>query len=105
MFNMLLCDIRDIEGDRAAGTRSLPVLLGGGWTQAVLWLLIAAGAACALIHGWLILAWTTVVLLSPLAFAAQRRRTEAFYEWLAEGTLFLPALVELGKHLAHRLTA
>ncbi len=28
MFNMVLCDLRDIEGDRAAGTRSVPVLLG-----------------------------------------------------------------------------
>ena len=105
MFNMLLCDLRDIEGDRAAGTKSLPVLLGIKGTQGLLWLLIAAGAACALMHGWPILAWATVAVLSPLALAAQRRRNEAFYEWLAEGTLFLPALVELGKHLAHRLVA
>jgi hypothetical protein len=105
MFNMVLCDLRDIEGDRAAGTRSLPVLLGGRGTQGLLWLLIAAGALCAGMHGWPILAWATVISLGPLALAAQRRRNEAFYEWLAEGTLFLPALVELGKHLAHRLSA
>jgi 4-hydroxybenzoate polyprenyltransferase len=105
MFNMLLCDLRDIRGDQAAGTMSLPVLLGGRGTQGLLWLLIAAGAACALMHRWPILAWATVAALSPLALAAQRRRNEAFYEWLAEGTLFLPALVELGKHLAHRLVA
>ena len=105
MFNMVLCDLRDIDGDRAAGTKSLPVLLGGGRTQGLLWLLIAAGAVCALMHGWPILAWATVAALSPLALAARRRRTESFYEWLAEGTLFLPALVELGKHLAHRLVA
>jgi 4-hydroxybenzoate polyprenyltransferase len=105
MFNMLLCDLRDIEGDRAAGTRSLPVLLGAGRTQALLWLLIGAGAACALARGWPVLAWGTAALLSPLALAAHRRRNEAFYEWLAEGTLFLPALVELGRHLVHRLSA
>ena len=105
MFNMVLCDLRDIEGDRAAGTKSLPVVLGGGRTQGLLWLLIATGVACALMHGWPILAWATAALLIPLALAAQRRRSEAFYEWLAEGTLFLPALVELGKHLAHRLSA
>jgi len=105
MFNMLLCDMRDMEGDRAAGTKSLPVLLGGAWTQGLLWLLIGGGAACALMHGWPILAWTTAALMAPLALAARRRQTEAFYEWLAEGTLFLPALVELGKHLAHRLAA
>ena len=104
-FNMVLCDLRDIDGDRAAGTRSLPVLLGGAGTQWLLWLLIAAGGACALMRGWPILASATVALLSPLALAAQRRRPEAFYEWLAEGTLFLPALVDLGKHLAHRLAA
>jgi len=105
MFNMVLCDLRDIEGDRAAGTKSLPVLLGGGGTQGLLWGLIAAGALCAVVHDWPILAWATVALLAPLALAARRRRDEAFYEWLAEGTLFLPALVELGKHLAHRWVA
>jgi 4-hydroxybenzoate polyprenyltransferase len=105
MFNMLLCDLRDIGGDRAAGTRSLPVLLGAKGTQGLLWLLIAAGAACAMMRGWPILAWATVAVLSPLALATQRRRSEAFYEWLAEGTLFLPALVDLGKHLVHRLSA
>jgi 4-hydroxybenzoate polyprenyltransferase len=105
MFNMVLCDLRDIEGDRAAGTRSLPVILGERGTQFLLWAIIVAGAGCAIMHGWPILAWATVAALSPLAFAAHRRRNEAFYEWLAEGTLFLPALVELGRHLAHRLVA
>jgi len=103
LFNMLLCDLRDIDGDRAAGTRSLPVLLGERGTQALLWLIIAAGATCAAMHRWPILACATVAALAPLAFAAQRRCNEAFYEWLAEGTLFLPALVELGKHVAQRL--
>ena len=85
--------------------RACPVLLGGGRTQGLLWLLIATGAVCALMHGWPILASATALLLIPLALAAQSRRSEAFYEWLAEGTLFLPALVDLGKHLAHRLSA
>ena len=105
MFNMVLCDLRDVDGDRQSGTKSLPVILGEKWTRGFLWALIAAGAACALLHGWPILAGATVALLSPLALAAHRRRTEAFYEWLAEGTLFIPALVELGKHLVHRLVA
>jgi 4-hydroxybenzoate polyprenyltransferase len=105
MFNMVLCDLRDIEGDRASGTRSLPVLLGRDRTQGLLWLLIVAGVICAGLHGWPILAGCTVAFLGPLALAAQQRRNEAFYEWLAEGTLFLPALVELGKHLAHGLVA
>jgi len=105
MFNMVLCDLRDIDGDRSAGTRSLPVLLGETRTQALLWFLIAAAAACAFAHQWPILGCATAVALIPLALAAKRRRSEAFYEWLAEGTLFLPALVELGKHLAHHLSA
>ncbi len=105
LFNMVLCDLRDIDGDRAAGTKSLPVLMGARKTQGLLWTLIAAGAGCAWLHDWPILAGATVAGLSPLALAAHRRRNEAFYEWLAEGTLFLPALVELGKHLAHRLAA
>jgi 4-hydroxybenzoate polyprenyltransferase len=102
MFNMVLCDLRDMEGDRAAGTKSLPVLLGKERTQGLLWALIAGGALCAAIRGWPILAAATVAALSPLAMAARRRRSEAFYEWLAEGTLFLPALVEVGKELARR---
>ncbi len=105
MFNMVLCDVRDLEGDRAAGTRSLPVLLGSKWTQVLLWALITGGALCAVIHGSPVLAAATVAALGPLAVAARRRRSEAFYEWLAEGTLFLPALVELGTHLARRLMA
>ncbi len=105
MFNMVLCDLRDMEGDRAAGTRSLPVLLGREWTRGLLWMLIAGGAFCAVMRGWPILAGATVAALSPLALAAHRRRSEAFYEWLAEGTLFLPVLVELGKHLARRMGA
>lgn len=102
MFNMALCDLRDIEGDRAAGTKSLPVLLGEEGTQGLLWALIAAGALCAVMRGWPMLAVAGVAALSPLALAARRRRSEAFYEWLAEGTLFLPAVVEVGKELAHR---
>jgi 4-hydroxybenzoate polyprenyltransferase len=105
LFNMMLCDLRDMEGDRAAGTKSLPVLLGRRGTQALLWLLIAGAAVCAMVHHWPILAAATVAGLSPLAFAARRHRNEAFYEWLAEGTLFLPALVEIGVSLAHRLAA
>jgi len=105
MFNMVLCDLRDIDGDRALGTRSLPVLLGRKGTHGLLWALIAAGTGCAAIHGWPVLACCTVALLGPLALAAQWRQDEGFYEWLAEGTLFLPALVDLGKHLAHRLAA
>ncbi len=105
MFNMVLCDLRDIEGDRALGTRSLPVLLGRSRTQGLLWALIAAGAGCAAVHGWPVLACCTVLLLGPLALAARWPRNEGFYEWLAEGTLFLPALVDLGKHLVHRLAA
>jgi 4-hydroxybenzoate polyprenyltransferase len=105
LFNMLLCDLRDIDGDRLAGIKSLPVLLGARGTRGLLWALIAAGSACAVMHGWPILAAATVALLSPLAMAAHRPRTESFYEWLAEGTLFLPALVDLGKNLAHHIAA
>ena len=80
--------------------KACPVLLGGEGTQALLWALIGGAVACAAIHGWPILAALTVAALAPLALAAHRPRGEAFYEWLAEGTLFLPALVELGKNLA-----
>ncbi len=42
-------NIRDIESDRKAGKKSIPVRIGRKWSVAYHWLLLVGGLACALI--------------------------------------------------------
>lgn len=105
MFNMLLCDMRDINGDSLTGTRSLPVALGAGRTVRLLWGLlgvIAVLSAAAVrqaapgnIALWKVLGGGTILYLAALLVAARRMKTppESFYEWWVEGILFVPALL------------
>lgn len=103
MFNMILCDLRDIDGDRALGIRSLPVVLGRRRTRALLfaiWLALAAlGLALARTaqrpHAWLTLTVTAALYLALLLVLTRQPRGERFYEWCVEGMLFLPALSAL----------
>ena len=105
LFNMLLCDLRDIAGDRRAGTVTLPVALGEKRTRTLLWLLLAMIEVLALVTLWespttLAAPWRIVALAAPLylggiLFAVRRPRSERFYEWWVEGILFLPALAVL----------
>ena len=102
LFNMTLCDLRDIAGDRRTGIVTLPVALGEKRTRALLWLLLAAIEALALAALWqspapLAGPWRIVALTAPLylagiLLAVRRPRSERFYEWWVEGILFLPAL-------------
>jgi len=46
LLDTVLCDVDDAEPDRAAGTRTLPNLVGLGWT----WVIVAVGYAAA----WLV---------------------------------------------------
>jgi len=103
LFDMILCDLRDIEGDRRLRIRSLPVCLGEKRTRAVLWALLAiveilslTAAAHAPSH--LATAWRLACVVGPLylgglMIAVRTPRSEGFYEWWVEGMLFLPALV------------
>jgi 4-hydroxybenzoate polyprenyltransferase len=100
LFNMVLCDERDVAGDRALGTRSLPVILGEKNTRRFLAALLACGVFLAWLRGWTLLAAATAVYASALLFALRKPRRESFYEWFVEGILFLPALSVLAKHLA-----
>ena len=105
LFNMTLCDLRDIAGDRRTGIVSLPVALGEKRTRTLLWLLLATIEALALATLWqspasLATPWRVVALASPLylggiLFAIRRPRSERFYDWWVEGILFLPALAVL----------
>lgn len=97
VFNMTLCDLRDLAGDRRFGTASIPVCLGEKHTRRLLLVLIPALAALAFANGWFALGVATSGHLGALLFALRKNRGEAFYEWFAEGMLFLPALVLLSR--------
>ena len=102
LFNMLLCDLRDIAGDTRAGVRSVPVALGERRTRGLLWVLLAVveGLALTALHTaspaharvWLLLSIGAPLYLGALIVAVRRPRSEGFYEWWVEGMLFLPAL-------------
>lgn len=93
LFNMTVCDLRDLPGDRRCGTPSLPVLLGEKVTRAMLFCLVLLLAGLAFLQHWFALASVTTVYLAALLFALRKNRGEAFYEWFVEGMLFLPALL------------
>lgn len=102
-FNMTLCDWRDLEGDRAAGTRTVPVLLGRAHTLRLVWGLIGVvlwlgfvarnTAPTATFSHWSQLNIWTPAYLAVLSFFAQKDREEWFYSWCVEGMLFVPASV------------
>lgn len=95
LFNMLLCDQRDLAGDAAAGTVSLPLFLGPNGTHRLLRGLLVSNAlmgAALQSQGpvWFWLAMITPPALGCLLWAVRKTRGEAFYEWAVEGLLFLP---------------
>ncbi len=102
LFNMILCDLRDIAGDRQVGTRSLPVILGEKRTRQLLVALLVVIAALALgalaaapaahTSAWRFIALVAPIYLGGLIFAVRHSRSERFYEWAVEGMLFLPAV-------------
>jgi 4-hydroxybenzoate polyprenyltransferase len=102
LFNTLLCDLRDIPGDRACGVESLASRLGARRTGRVLAGLILATSLLAVANApfagrdgacWMVLAGIGPVALSFLVIEGLARRSERFYEWCVDGMLFLPALV------------
>ena len=87
---MILCDLRDLEGDRATGIRTLPVLLGPAKTFRALVALLAVTGSLALANGWLP---AGVLYCAGLLVALRKPQSEAFYEWWVEGMLFVPAVI------------
>ncbi len=109
-FNMTVCDLRDLEGDRAMGTCSVPVFLGRARTRrllialiflvALLGFLAEATAPARALSAWRsLMVWSPAYLAVLFAFA-RRDCPEWFYAWCVEGMLFVPALVLV----AHRFS-
>ena len=102
LFNMVLCDLRDLIGDRRVGIVSLPLALGVKRTRQSLWVLLGimealalgalASAPAELARVWIILSFGVPCYLGSLLLALRLPRSEGFYEWWVEGILFLPAL-------------
>ena len=109
LFNMLLCDLRDLPGDRQCRIRSIPVLWGEKGARLLLWALAASAQLLLVfliqrqvIEGTSLacLALLTGLYQGYLLHAIRRPRSERFYEWAVEGLLFLPALaIGLTLHL------
>ena len=108
IFNMILCDLRDLAGDRRTGIRSLPVWLGEKQTRLLLVVLLviieALGlSALALAPPHWVANWRLTCVLVPLYLggllvAVRVPRSERFYEWSVEGMLFLPAFAILASN-------
>ena len=102
MGNMILCDLRDLDGDLQTGVGSIPTLLGRAKTRQLLWLLAAGtclvGLAMAcffrdLARRGAVLAVATSLYIGFLTLAVNRPRGERFYERWVEGILFVPAIL------------
>ena len=105
LFNMVLCDLRDIKGDKQTRTLSVPVVLGANRTSTLLTsiLIILALLGIAIWHEapadrkafCVALCSVSPVYLGFLAAAVRPTSAEAFYEWWVEGMIFIPALLTL----------
>lgn len=102
-FNMVICDLRDLEGDQAVGTISLPVYLGKRATYRLLVLIGIAIPLLAFLLAWPWQAIASSLYLTGLLIALRAPRSESFYEWWVEGLLFLPASVEALKEITRLL--
>jgi 4-hydroxybenzoate polyprenyltransferase len=104
LFNMVLCDLRDREGDAVTGIRSIPVFIGEKHTRTLLWGLATLGQVLLVVGlrfqrdnplPFGLLALFTGMYQVVLLVAVSSPRSERFYEWAVEGMLYLPALAFL----------
>ena len=93
----LVFDLRDLDKDRAAGTRTVPLVLG---TRRTRWLGWALLAVCALLRPAGLSAGATLLLTLPLLAAAallagaRPGRHDYYFAGFGDATLLLPALAE-----------
>ncbi len=93
----LVFDLRDVPKDRAAGTPTVPLLLGERRTKWLAYLLLT-GLPWLLPPGlpkaasWLLL--VPVLAAAALVAGARPERSDYYYAGLADGVLLLPAIAE-----------
>ena len=103
-------NIRDIESDRKAGKKSIPVRLGREAAVQYHWLLLGAGLGCAVAYvaltyasPWQLLFLVTLPLLGRNALAVKRNRTAAsldpYLKQMALTTLLFVLTFGLGQLL------
>jgi len=90
----IVFDIRDLSRDRAAGTRTFPVVLGLAGAKAVALAFLAAAMLLGFERGVAPLG----LLLTGLSAAtvillADERRSDYFFSFLADGVLLVPAVL------------
>lgn len=95
--NATLFDVRDLEHDGRRGLRTLPVVLGLGWTRALLATvllvnLVLLSSYDPTLH---LPAWTGLAVFLPLIARLGPRSPRAAYAWLVDGALLLPWLLTL----------
>ncbi|MGB8356923.1 MAG: UbiA family prenyltransferase [Chthoniobacteraceae bacterium] len=105
MFNMILCDLRDITGDTALGIKSLPVALGHRRTLQTLVLQLflitflsvvkISMSAPRNVATWCGISLGVLIYLTMLLVVVRKSKVqpESFYEWWVEGILFVPAVI------------
>lgn len=93
----LVFDLRDIDKDAAAGTRTIPLVLGARRTRWLGWALLTG---CALLRPAGLSGTDPLVLVLPLLAAAallagaRPGRSDYYFAGLGDGALLLPALAE-----------
>jgi hypothetical protein len=88
----IVFDIRDLSRDRAAGTRTFPVVLGQGRAKAVALAFLAAAMALGFERGVPPLGLlVTGLCAASVVVLADERRSDYFFALLADGVLLVPA--------------
>jgi len=105
MFNMILCDLRDVAGDTALGIRSIPVALGFHRTMTALVIQLFLIAFLSLLKigvsaprntaTWCGISLGVLIYLTMLLAVVwkAKKQPESFYEWWVEGILFIPGVI------------
>ncbi|GAB3877622.1 hypothetical protein GCM10028824_38030 [Hymenobacter segetis] len=90
----IVFDIRDLSRDRAAGTRTFPVVLGLAGAKAVALAFLAAAMLLGFERGVAPLGlWLTGLSAATVILLADERRNDYFFAFLADGVLLVPAVL------------
>ncbi len=92
----IVFDIRDLSRDRAAGTRTFPVVLGVGGAKAAAVVFLAAAMTLGYERGVPPLGLAlTALAAAAVILLAEERRSDYFFALLADGVLLVPAVLYL----------